>query len=689
MRVVRKDLKLQYLKGIGPKRVSLFNKLGIHTIHDLLYHFPRTYEDRVENESSNLVVGSVVTLSGIILGSQNIKTRNNRTITKAAIQYSGQVVYGVWFNQSFIQKRLSPGKNIIVTGKLNHNFGKLEMSISDYQLVDSSDELIHTGRIVPMYPATENLTPKVMRQVIKGALDGYGEQVEEFLPEELLKKYELLQIKEALHSIHFPESLEEANRARKRFVFEELFLLQLGLASRKTMEEEQPGIQHKPDAKFINGFTKSLPFRLTKAQLKVLEEVNRDMISSKQMNRLIQGDVGSGKTIVAVIALLMAVSSGYQGALMAPTEILAEQHFLGLKELLEDHEVTIGLLTGSTTVKERELLLEQIASGKLDIVVGTHALIQDDVEFKNLSLAITDEQHRFGVRQRALLRDKGLNADVLVMTATPIPRTLGMTLYGDLDISIIDELPPGRKPIKTFWISEEKRNDLYGFIAKEIGLGRQTYIVCPLVEESEKLEVESATELAEDLQNGYFSKYAVGLVHGRLKTADKERIMTQFRKGLIDILVSTTVIEVGVNVPNASIMLIQDADRFGLAQLHQLRGRVGRGEYQSYCILMAEPRTQEGKKRMKVMEQTNDGFVIAEEDLKLRGPGEFFGTRQSGLPDLKLADLIKDLPILEIARNEAFSLIQNDPKLSKGENKLLKHSLLEKFKEKSTYINVS
>lgn len=689
--MVDSDANIQYIKNVGPQRAKLLNKLGVFITSDLLYHFPRRYEDRSNlKKAYQLVDGEVETIAGKVMGSQDIRPRKGLTITKVGIHDGTAMVYAVWFNQPYVKKQLPEGAELIVTGKVERKFGSVQIMVNDYEVDSQAGEAIHTARIVPVYPTTERLPQRVLRSVIKNVVDTFAERVEEFLPEFLLHKYRLPDIVSALKEIHFPESMDKAERARKRFAFEELFLLQLGVARIKnSFTQDVVGISHKPNGLLVREFLKILPFTLTKAQDKALSDIIMDMESDQPMNRLVQGDVGSGKTVVAAIALLKTIDSGFQGALMAPTEILAEQHYLGLQEILEPIGIKVALLTGSLSKKEKSALLSEIEDGSINLVVGTHALVQEVVVFHRLGLAVTDEQHRFGVKQRAVLQSKGTNPDVLVMTATPIPRTLALTVYGDLDISVIDELPPGRKPVKTTWVNAGQRKRVYNFIRQQVAEGRQVYLVCPLVEESEKLAVEAATQMAERLQTEVFPDLQIALLHGRMKSEEKERVMQGLRDKNVQILVSTTVIEVGVNIPNATVMVIEDADRFGLAQLHQLRGRVGRGEHQSHCILIANPKTDEGRARMDIMQKTGDGFVIAEEDLKLRGPGDFFGTRQSGLPDLKVADILHDIAILEAARKEAFAVIKNDPDLTKPEYQLLRQYLLEKFKGNWSYINIS
>ncbi|MCK8818148.1 ATP-dependent DNA helicase RecG [Natroniella sulfidigena] len=681
---------IQYIKGVGEYWAKRLKKLGIESIKDLLYYFPRDYNDWSNcQQISRLSSGMKVTVQGRVVDINQIQPRKGLTIIKIGISDGTGVLYGVWFNQKYIKKGFTKGDYYLFSGEVKYSYGQFEINNPHYEELDSTEPL-HTGKIVPVYPATKGVSQKRLRTVINNCLDKYLTDVPEFLPEEILNKYDLLAIKEALQLIHFPDSKEKLKQARKRLAYEELFVLQLGLALRKKeAKTDKLGIQHLADNELIEKFFDLLPFELTSAQQRAWTEIEADMEAKEQMNRLLQGDVGAGKTVIATLALLKTVQSGFQGGLMAPTEILAEQHYLGLKEELNPLGIKLGLLVGSLTNKEKEKLLARIKEGEIDIIIGTHALIQEGVNFSQLGLAIIDEQHRFGVKQRALLQEKGTNPDILVMTATPIPRTLALTVYGDLDLSVIDELPPGRKPVITEWRTAKARQRIYSFIRQEIEQGRQAYIVCPLVEESEKLDIRSATELAEYLEEEVFPDLEIGLLHGQIKSKAKEEIMEEFRLGEVDILVATTVIEVGVNVPNASIMVIEDAQRFGLAQLHQLRGRVGRGQYQSYCILIANPSTDEGQERMKIMTKSNDGFVIAEEDLQLRGPGEFFGTRQHGMPDLKVADILRDHKLLELAREDAFALVEQDQNLVQKKHQLLKQVLTEVFEYDFDLIDIS
>lgn len=680
---------VQYLKMIGPRRAAGMQKLGIFTVRDLLYHFPRRYEDR-----SRLLPavacphGEVATIKGTVLAAQDSKPRHGLTVTKLALHDGMGIFYAVWFNQPFIKKNLPEGTKLFVTGKIDKNFGPVQVMVEDYEVAGEGDPL-GAGRLVPIYPLTGQLNQRLLRTVIKSALDEACSKAGEFLPAELLGKYNLPVFGEALASIHFPECREDLEAARRRFIFEELFILQLAPAIKHAaVAARLKEYRCRPDGRLTNAFINNLTYRLTGDQVKVWEEIAADMESPYPMQRLLQGDVGSGKTVISILAMLKAVENGLQGTLMVPTEILAEQHYLVMKRELGPIGVEVGLLTGSTPKKEKQLLLQRIAEGDLKLLVGTHALIQEDTAFSKLGLVVVDEQHRFGVRQRAALQYKGSCPDTLVMTATPIPRTLALTLYGDLDLSVISEMPPGRLPVKTYAVLPSALHKAYKMAADQLRQGRQVYIVCPLVEESEKVDLQAASDIAEKLAAGEFHNFRVRLLHGRMKAGEKEEIMTAFRLGEVDVLVATTVIEVGVDVPNATMMVVLDADRFGLAQLHQLRGRVGRGGHQSYCILVANPRTEDGKARLKAMTLTSDGFALAEEDLRLRGPGEFQGTRQSGLPELKIADLLRDSRVFQIARQEAVALAGSDPALTRPENSRLLSEIKARFSGSGGYMDI-
>jgi len=671
---------VRYLKGVGESKSLLFNKIGIFTVEDVIYYFPREYEDRSRIKSIiQLKDGDECSFEGtVVSGISETRPRKGLTIQKLLIRDGTGTIIATWYNHSFLKKTFKVGERYVFYGKITRKYGHLEVQNPVYEKVQAG-EMKDTCRIIPIYHATARLTQNAIRSVIRNALELVEGKLEEPIPAKIRNKYYLSEINYSIQNIHFPKSDEDFKNARYRLVFEEFLLLQLGLLNIKnTLENAGKGIVFKKTAD-VDKFIIELPFELTSAQKKVFAEIEKDMESPKIMNRLVQGDVGSGKTIVAVLALFKAVRSGYQGTLMVPTEILAEQHYKSINPLMEKWGIKTALLTGSVTKSDKKQIIEGLKEGSIDIVIGTHALIEDNVEFKQLGLVVTDEQHRFGVRQRTALSMKGENPDVIVMTATPIPRTLALILYGDLDISIIDELPPGRKPVKTYAVDETMRTRINNFIRRQVQEGRQVYIVCPLVEESDTVDAKSALETAERIATKDFPDLSVGLIHGRMKPKEKEDIMNSFVKGEIDILVSTTVIEVGVNVPNATIMVVENAERFGLAQLHQLRGRVGRGEHQSYCILYNASDTEIARQRMSVMEKTNDGFVISERDLELRGPGDFFGTRQHGIPDLKIANLYRDVEILKKAQKAALELMEEDRFLEKPENKLLKDKIKEKF----------
>lgn len=685
--VLSLDSEVRYVKGVGPHLAGTLEKLGVKTVRDVLYHFPRRHEDRTHfARVSRLVHGEPATILGTVITADNASTRGRLVITKVAVDDGSGVVVLTWFNQKFRKEQFLKLRNrqIIVYGVPQFGRWGVEMANPEWELFAEDKDPLSSGRVVPVYPLSEGVYQSQVRKVVLAAVQSYAGLVPEVLPEDVRKRHKLMGIGDALRNIHWPEDQAILEAARHRLVFEELFLLQLALAVRKHgMDAPGRGIAFKLPENFESELGQILPFELTSAQKRVIKEILADMSRPVCMNRLLQGDVGSGKTAVAIAAMLVAVRNGYQAALMAPTEILAEQHYLGISRMLESLGalgIRVDLLKGSLRSKWRGEVLGRIKSGETQIAVGTHALIQEGVEFRKLGLVIVDEQHRFGVMQRAALMEKGLTPDILVMTATPIPRTLTLTLYGDLDVSIIDELPPGRKPVRTHWKQIGERRKVYAALRTLIDQGRQAYVVCPLIEESEKLQVKAATELYEFLAGEVFSDLRIGLLHGQMKTEEKDSVMTAFRKGEIDVLVSTTVVEVGVDVANASCMVIEDADRFGLAQLHQLRGRVGRGQEQSYCVMICEGNSEDSIKRMQVMSSTNDGFVIAEEDLKIRGPGEFYGTRQSGMPSLKIADVFRDVPVLELARKEAFRMVEENPQLVGPALENLRQDLFDKYK---------
>ncbi|MDE0506776.1 MAG: ATP-dependent DNA helicase RecG [Candidatus Poribacteria bacterium] len=678
-------------KGIGTRRANkLTAELDTRTLGDLLQHYPHDYIDRRSLREIYDVgrSGEQETIQGKVVNHDKFTPRRKgaKSVGKVMIFDGTGVAVLVNFGRriGYLRSVLKVGTSVVISGKFGRRNNEIQTTDYEFEILEDEDaNLIHTGRIVAKYPLTANLTQRMLRQWINNVLDEYGDMFPEILPLNIRQRLRLIDWRTATREIHHPASDSYSKAARKRLAFDEFFLLGLGLELKKKRREiAEKGISFKVESQLLDRFIDTLPFRLTEAQNRVFKAIRADMEDTHPMNRLLQGDVGSGKTIVAAMTLLCAIQSGYQGALMVPTEILAEQHAYNFSELLKPIGLNVVLLKGDLTKSEREAVLAVIADGSAQIVVGTHALIQEGVDFHRLGLVIIDEQHRFGVMQRATLRDKGVTPDVLVMTATPIPRTLALTVYGDLNVSVIDEMPPGRQTVGTKWVKEGQRAELYRGIEKSVQRGRQAYIVYPLVEESEKLEeIKAATEMAERLQCEVFPHLHLGLLHGRMRSLEKQEVMAQFKAKQIDILVSTTVIEVGIDVPNATIMVIENAERFGLAQLHQLRGRVGRGKHKSFCYLVPAVKSQDSVERMRVMTRTNDGFEIAEADLKLRGPGEFFGTRQSGLPNLRLANLIQDAPLLEAAKTEANRLAQADPGLRQPEHQLLKRLLRTHWKE--------
>ena len=619
-----KDAK--YIKGVGPNRIKQLNKLGIYTLEDVITYYPRGYENRgIKKNIADLVDGEeALIVAKCVSKMTEIKIRKNMSIYKLIVRDETATCTLTWFNSPFLKKRFVVGKSYKFFGKVKRRINQIEMMTP---IFDEENSNKNTGRIIPIYPSINGLSQNALRKIIENALLEV-DKLPETIPDYLIKKYELMGKQEATRQIHFPDNFEKYNKARKRLVFEELLIMQLALLTFKNnYDKNKEGIQFNKEVK-MSDVIDSLPFALTKAQIRVLQEIDQDMESIKSMNRLLQGDVGSGKTAVAIVAAYKAVKSGYQVAIMVPTAILANQHYQNFKKMLDRFSIKCELLVSGTAKKEKEKKLEELKTGKIDVIIGTHALLQENIEFNKLGLVVTDEQHRFGVRQRGIINSKGENPDVLVMSATPIPRTLALILYGDLDISIIDELPPNRQKIDTFAVTPSKEERVNNFIKEQIKEGRQCYIVCPLVEESEEINAKAVLEIADKYKNETFKEYKVEYIHGKLKKKEKEEIMENFKNGKIDILISTTVIEVGVDVQNATIMVIENAERFGLATLHQLRGRVGRGKYKSYCILKYKGNGENTRERMKIMVETNDGFKISEKDLELRGSGEFFGTKQ-------------------------------------------------------------
>ncbi len=676
------DAPVTTLPGVSTAYSARLRRLDIATVGDLLYHFPHRYDDyRALKSISQLEYGEEVTIIGTIWETGTRKARGGGDIVTSVVADASGTIEAVWFNQPFLTRQLRPGRRIVLSGKVDEYLGRLTLQSPAWEPLER--DLIHTGRLVPVYPLTSGVTSRWLRRLTKRVVEHWAPRLQDHLPEAIRQRAGLMDLATAIRQIHFPDSTEAAEEARHRLSFDEFFFIQLGMFQQRQQWQSQRGVPIPTERSLLKAFGASLPFELTEAQRRSLEQIVQDMAQPHPMSRLLQGDVGSGKTVVAAGAMLMAVAAGKQSALMAPTEILAEQHHRTVSELLSngeawglDRPVSVMLLTGSLGRVERREVYTAIASGRADIVIGTHALIQRHVTFRDLALVIVDEQHRFGVVQRGVLRSKGDSPHILVMSATPIPRSLALTIYGDLEISVIDELPPGRQQIETRWLLPRERERAYSFLRSQIEKGRQAFVLYPLIEESDKIEARAAVEEYERLQQQVFPDLQLGLLHGRMKAREKDEVMTGFRQGEIHILVSTSVIEVGIDVPNASVMLVEGADRFGLAQLHQFRGRVGRGEHPSYCLLLSDastpddPQTATTWERLKAIEETEDGFVLAEKDLELRGPGDFFGVRQSGLPALRLANL-SNVRILEQARAEAQHIFQKDPTLSTPEHQLL------------------
>ncbi|SDW59706.1 ATP-dependent DNA helicase RecG [Paenibacillus sp. CF384] len=644
------QITVRQMKGVSAQKELELHAFGVHTIADLLDYFPFRYEDYRIRSLEETKDGEKATVEGKIMGNpllQRLGRAKTRLTCKIVID--GILVTAVWFNRHFLQDQLVPGRDIVLTGKWEQQ--RLQITVSESEFPDKGAS--RSGTLQSVYSVGGSVTQPWIRKIMAQALLQYGPMVEEILPVELMDKHGLMLRRDAVKQIHQPEDIAQGQAARRRLVYEELFLFQLKLQAYRTINRKRmDGVAHVVDAESIRVFVRTLPFELTDSQKKVVNEILIDMRHPSCMNRLLQGDVGSGKTVVAAIALFAAYKAGHQGALMVPTEILAEQHYRSLQKLLGGVGLQVALLTGSLTEKKRRDVLAGLQMGLIDVIVGTQAIIQEGVNFRSLGLVVTDEQHRFGVNQRSVLRRKGMNPDVLTMTATPIPRTLAITAFGDLDVSTLRERPQGRKPIQTNWVKHNMLERVLGFIRREVEAGRQCYFICPLIEESEKLDVQNAIDLHIQIQQA-FPDLKIGLLHGRLSTSDKDEVMRAFSENDVHVLVATTVVEVGVDVPNATLMVIMDAERFGLSQLHQLRGRVGRGGHQSYCVLIADPKSEIGRERMKIMTETDDGFEVSRRDLELRGPGDFFGTKQSGVPDFKLADMAADFAVLEEARDDA------------------------------------
>ena len=662
------------IKNVGTQRAKLLNNLGIYTVEDIIEYFPRDYEDRRSlREISDLMENTENTFSATVEKAVENVYIGKMYISRTRVYDDSGSVNVIWYNQKYIKNAVKKDCQDMFTGKVQIKNGRREVISPEFEILEK-EELLNSGRIIPVYPLTKGLSQKVLRSIIKYTIDNTKNALDDFLPKSIRMKYKLCERNFAVSNIHFPESDDAFFEARKRLVFEELFMLQTALFKIKSYcDKSSSGIKIYKK-RYLSDAKKLLGFELTDAQKKVVDEIMSDMSSGKIMNRLVQGDVGSGKTAVALCGAYVAIKNGFQSVLMAPTEVLAKQHYDYFSALFGKAGISVGFLSGSIKKKEKDAIYENIENGNMQMIIGTHAVIQKDVHFKNVGLVITDEQHRFGVNQRKVLSEKGENPHVLVMTATPIPRTLALILYGDLDISIIDTLPPGRQKTETLVVNTSYRKRIYTFIEKEILNGHQAYIVCPVIEENEENDMASVESYGEDIKKE-FAKYNVGILHGKMKNDEKEAIMSDFAEGKTNILVSTTVIEVGVNVPNATIMLIENAERFGLSQLHQLRGRVGRSKEQSYCILVSDSKNQITKQRLMTMKRTNDGFEISETDLKLRGPGDFFGTKQHGIPPLKIANLYTDMEMLKLSQEAATELLSEKDALDREENKFLKERL--------------
>lgn len=674
------QMPIRYLKGVGPKKAAVLSNLGINTIEDILFYLPRRYEDRSKFALIREVkIGEYHTIRAKVLSLGIYTTKRQIPVFQLTIGDSTGVLYCVWFNMPFLKKNFKVGQTIIVYGKVER-YSKIQMNHPDYEIMEKEPDSIHMGRIVPIYSLKQDISQRYLRLLTYGAVMGYVPLLRETLPTYIRAKRKLVDIHFAVRSMHFPHSFKNLEKSYHRLVFEEFFLLQVALAKKKFgLKEKEEGIKHSLDEDSLVTFKKLLPFELTDGQLKAITEVERDMASEKPMNRLLEGDVGSGKTVVALYALLVTVKNGNQGVIMAPTEILARQHYMTMSELLMPLGINIRLLISGIPKDKKQQIKEEIKNGDVDVVCGTHALIQEDVLYNKLGLIVIDEQHKFGVTQRALIKDKGDNPDLLVMTATPIPRTLALTVYGDLDISVIKQMPHNRRPITTFWVEEERRQTVYEFVRQEVRKGRQVYIVYPRVSKTAGSNLKAVTSMYNKIQDEIFPDLQVGIIHGKMSSAAKEAVMKKFKDGVYGILVSSVIVEIGIDIPNASVMIIENAERFGLSQLHQLRGRIGRGDYDSYCILLGTPTTDSAERRLSKIVETQDGFEIAEEDLELRGPGEFFGTRQHGLPELKFGNLTEDFEIMEEARKEAFKVVSEDTDLKDPKNAVIRWNLEKRF----------
>jgi ATP-dependent DNA helicase RecG len=683
---------IRYLKGIGPERARAFNKIVIFTLEDMLYYFPNRYQDRRKfSPIRDLKEGEFQTIKARVLRKSQRRSWRRRgfSILELVVADETKKLFCVWFNQPYLAPYFNTGQTLILYGKVQRYLERLQMNSPEFEIIseEGQDHSLHVGRITPIYSLPERISQRNFRQLIKQILDEYLIGLKDFLPYDIRSKNNLLNLPQSLINIHFPQDFDLEQQAYRRLSFEEFFLFQLPLVLRKLKNKTRSGIAHQVQGELVDSFIAHLPFKLTASQQKVISEIKYDLASQRQMQRLLHGEVGSGKTAVATIASLMALQGGFQVAFMVPTEILAKQHYDKIKSQCQDvrnsagKKIKLGLLTGSLKDNQRKKVFQEIEKGKIDLVIGTHALLEERLNFKNLGLVVIDEQHKFGVGQRALLPKKGGNPDCLIMTATPIPRTLAITLYGDLDISVIGELPPGRPPVKTLNFSAEQKAHAYDIAINELKRGNQVYIVYPVIEQSYALDIAGAKKMFGELSRGAFKDFRLGLIHGRMKQGEQDKVMSAFKNKDLEVLVATTVLEVGIDIPEATCMIVEYAERFGLAQLHQLRGRIGRGSRESFCILISDASTPQAKARLQAMVKYSDGFKIAEEDLKIRGPGEFFGRRQHGLSELKIGDPLTQMQLLRSARLAATRLLNSDPRLEARQNALLKERLLQRFPE--------
>ncbi len=678
------DISVQYLKGVGPARKKILSNLGIESIEDLLYFFPRRYEDRTQVTPLNQIkIGEFQTVTGkVIVGGGHRSWFTKKHVFETAVGDESGRLFCVWFNQPFLENYFRIGEQVVLHGKVEIYKNRLQMVSPEYEMISPEDQSLSMGRIVPIYSLTKGISQRYLRRIIRAALDQYAGQIQEVLPYDIRKRHNLSNIVYSINNIHFPENVSIQDQSYKRIAFEEFFFFQVSVIMRRLSLIQKKGIAHKIPDGMIHNFSQIFPFNLTKAQQRVIGEMITDMKKTVPMLRLLQGDVGSGKTLVAFFGCVAAIENGFQAAVMAPTEILARQHFENMTRLAKRwsfKEIRTALLVSTLKKVEREDILQKVKEGTVDLLIGTHALLEKEVQFKNLSFAVVDEQHKFGIRQRALLSDKGTNPDVLIMTATPIPRTLCLTLYGDLDVSVLDELPPGRGQVETRLASQEKAAEIYNEVNAFIKEGRQAFIVYPLIEESEKVDLKAAVKQFQHFGKHEFKDWRLGLVHGQMSRQETQAVMDNFKNKKIDILVATTVVEVGVDVPKASVMIIEHAERFGLAQLHQLRGRIGRGSAKGYCFLIADPQTEEAQARLKAILSMSDGFKIAQADLEIRGPGEFFGRHQHGLNELKVANPATQIDILEAARKEAIALAGSDPRLEKDQHPVIRSVIQKRY----------